>query len=84
MLLANKIPVFFNHQYFINGFIFEFDFLDLDGHEWKEKGLPIGFEKIFFGSNRLFFQNFLTSYNFRKWSFQILFTKEEYGVRCAI
>ena len=42
MVLAKEISVFFNHKYFINGLTSDFDFLDVDMHEWKE-GLLIGF-----------------------------------------
>ena len=47
MVLAKEISVFFNHKYFINGLTSDFDFLDVDMHEWKE-GLLIGFWKNFF------------------------------------
>ena len=33
-LLANKISVFFNQQYFINRLISDFDFWNVDRHEW--------------------------------------------------
>ena len=52
MLLANKISVFFNRQYFINGLTSDFDFRDVDRHEWKKQAVLTDFlEKIFLETN---------------------------------
>ena len=37
MLLANEMSLFFNRQYVMDGLTWDFDFLNIDGHEWKEK-----------------------------------------------
>ena len=37
MLLANEMSLFFNRQYVMDGLIWDFDFLNIDGHKWKEK-----------------------------------------------
>ena len=41
MFPANEISVFFNNQYLINGLTSDFDFWNVDRHEWKEQGLLI-------------------------------------------
>ena len=46
-LSANEISVFFDRQYFLNGLISEFDFWNVNKHEWKEQGLLTGFLKKF-------------------------------------
>ena len=45
MLSTSQISVFFNRQYLINGLTSYFDFLNVDGREWKEQGLLMGFPK---------------------------------------
>ena len=37
ILLANEMSLFFNHEYLMNGLTWDFDFLKLDGYEWKEQ-----------------------------------------------
>ena len=44
-LLANEISVFFNHQYFTNRVISDFDFWHVDRHEWKKQGTLTDFLK---------------------------------------
>ena len=44
-LSANEISVFFNHQYFTNRLISDFDFWHVDRHEWKKQGSLAGFLK---------------------------------------
>ena len=44
-LSANEISLFFNCQYFINRVISEFNFWDVDRHEWKKQGSLTGFLK---------------------------------------
>ena len=46
-LLANKISVFLNRQYYINRLIFDFDFWNVDRHELEELGLSAGLLKNF-------------------------------------
>ena len=40
-----EISVFFNHQYFIEWLVSDFDFWHVDRHEWKEQGLLTVFRK---------------------------------------
>ena len=46
-LFINEISVFFNHQYFTNRLISDFDFWHVDRHEWKKQGSLTGFLKKF-------------------------------------
>ena len=39
MLLADQISVLSSCQNLMNGLISNFDFLNVDGYEWKEQGL---------------------------------------------
>lgn len=50
MLSANRISVFFNHQYLLNGLTCDFDFfIYIDRHESKEQIDPISLEQTCLG-----------------------------------
>ena len=63
-LSANEISVFFNHQYFTNRLISDFDFWHVDRHEWKKQGWLTGFlKKVSFGKMAILDPKFAHPHN---------------------